>query len=201
MSVEDNLKDILNFINTSTPNLKPRVIPRGYNDKDLLGFCTSDSDKKCLQEHTKQHMPNACSIVGCGKKTKELLLTTNWGLNMNKKTYTLTGAEFLCHDCHTCTSVEDVLSLLTMPSKQSEKLVEHFLTVNNIPTTKAYVAQQVYNNAYAVQILSSNVPQYTLGVKNGKKVEPIIDQSHTIKDLLDILFSKKKKEESDSDDE
>jgi hypothetical protein len=202
MSLEEQCREVLTFMQTSAPNLRPRIIPRGYNDKDLAAFCTSEDDRRCLYQTIKDNRPNKCMIQGCGVESDKLIFTTFWNLDINKKTYTLSDVQYLCKNCYACLSIEHFLSKMTSQQSKIDQNVQHFLAVNNLPSTKQYIAQQIYNDAYALQVLSSNVPQYQIGIYKKKQIEPIVDQSHTIKDILNTFFSKSpKQQQDDSSDE
>ncbi|KAL0480779.1 CHI3L1 [Acrasis kona] len=198
MSIESQFQSVLDSLKKNAPNLSPKIIPRGYDDNNLALFCPGKKEKEHLSDAIKKNEPTVCDTKNCGLEA-QLTFTTLWSIQIQSKTYVLEGGQYLCPKCEKCVSLEKIITK-SSDDNYIESL-KHFASVNQLQDSDLYQSQRLYNDAYTLQILTCSIPQFKVAVRKGNKIEPITEGSHTVEDLLTILFNKDKEVNEDSSDD
>lgn len=92
MSAEEKCIEILKARDLLAHNLKPHVLPRGFDDRSLMSLCKSKEHKlelgSCIQEY--EHKISSCSICKSDKEDdKPFSFCTEWAINPEEKTIQL----------------------------------------------------------------------------------------------------------------
>eukprot|EP01124_Arcella_intermedia_P025147 TRINITY_DN442_c0_g2_i1.p1 TRINITY_DN442_c0_g2~~TRINITY_DN442_c0_g2_i1.p1 ORF type:complete len:250 (-),score=74.39 TRINITY_DN442_c0_g2_i1:19-768(-) len=169
--VESRCTEIDGILRRKAPVLRPKIIPRGYDDCGFSVFCHSEEDRKALEAFKSE--PSDCFMC----KQPSTSFSTLWSLNFNKKEYTFQRYIHLCGLCFAIYNLENFLEEYCLASKDEAKvkdIVNHFLKTNKVtienPIEAISYFEECLSLSYSLKVLSSNIPQLKVLDKAGQAV-------------------------------
>lgn len=107
------------YITKNAPNLKPKIIPIGFNDDNLRflfnngenGNHTSGFDAIVEKYAPKDHV---CTVHNCGISQSTLHFVTVPQINFSNNTIGVMAVHYMCDHCYTCSDLNRFLELVTV---------------------------------------------------------------------------------------
>lgn len=177
--IEDNCRELWELLNEKAPNLRPKIIPRGYDDKHLkkVWRCSEFSIEQ-LENYISNYCNGTCSI--CGTKMGHAgHLMTEYAFDFDGKTLWLKKLFFLCDNCFELSNTEEFLCSSTTKSAEIHEQIGHFCKVNQFqlssPLEMLGFVEECYSLAYSLKVLLNSIPNLNVlnwnGSPLGSKIE------------------------------
>jgi len=182
--VEQQCEELMQQLIQKTPRLCPSIIPRSVAARQrhvLSSFCVTQQQQDLLAHliDTYEQKIRRCTFCRI-KKTSDIkfFFKPLWRVDFRLLSYQLYGLAFLCKNCFTSSQLESFLSSsVGKNSKQEETecLIQHFAKTNllqqNNSVNQTIAVQEIFSLAYALKILSSNVPNLKLVDLDGEALQ------------------------------
>src|SRR3990167_2273200 len=91
--------DLLQQAEAQLPNIFPRIVPKGYNDKGLVEFCKTEKQVNSLQSATQRIISSNSSCTICKSPSNSLELNSNWKISFSTSIYQLHKLHLTCSMC------------------------------------------------------------------------------------------------------
>ncbi|XP_049848539.1 uncharacterized protein LOC126315329 [Schistocerca gregaria] len=186
-AVESQLEALWNILKQKAPILRPKIIPRGYDDEQLSSLCNSTQFQLCnLEKQALELTHGRCSI--CDQEMRlAARLATEWSFNFKELVMSLNKLMVLCSTCYELTDLEAFLTkTMTSHNSELESQLSTFCKLNGYntenPVKRALYVEECYSIAYSIKTILSNCPK--LKIANQEFLQ--LEKKNT-SDILSIL--------------